>query len=217
MTLQGDDDMNFRLAFLAAAACVPLCAHAQTTPRSAFLERGQVLASGNQVKTFRLPTTDENNKLTYWDVTIDLGVGKTGKPADNAVVTSVKSPKFSGSDFVAGTYNDTFNSPCTFTTAILDGGRQEVAFNCSFLTGSVVNGPIEGHPFELDLTAAKIGDIPGYRNYSWGLVGFSNGTNWTCFNTNEVISARQIANQIVITNYGKDNIVDCGMTLVRQP
>jgi hypothetical protein len=215
MTLQGDDDMKFRLAFLAAAACVPLCAHAQTTPRSAFLERGQVLASGNQVKTFRLPTTDENNKVTYWDVTIDLTVGANGKPAADAVVTSLKSPKFSGSDFVAGTYADTNGYLCTFTTAILDGGRQEVAFNCGFLTGSVVNGPIEGHPFELELTAAKIGDIPAYRNYSWGLVG--SGTGWNCFNTNDVISARQIANQIVITDYGRDNSVDCGMTLVRQP
>jgi hypothetical protein len=210
--------MTFRLALVTVAAAASFCAHAQTTPQSAFLERGQVLASGNQVKTFRLPTTDANNKVTYWDVTIDLTVDANGKPAADAVVTSVKSPKFSGSDFVAGTYKDTFGNLCRFTTAILDGGRQEVAFNCSFLTGSVVNGPIEGHPFELDLTAAKIGDIPGYRNYSWGLVGYSNSSfNWGCFGTNEVISARQIANQIVITNYGSNNIVDCSMTLVRQP
>jgi hypothetical protein len=209
--------MTIRLALVAAAAAASVSAHAQTTPQSAFLERGQVLASGNQVKTFRLPTTDENNKLTYWDVTIDLAVGKTGKPADNALVTSVKSPKFSGSDFVAGTYNDTSANPCTFTTAILDGGRQEVVFNCGFISGSVVNGPIEGHPFELDLTAAGIGDIPGYRNYSWGLVASSTSTWWGCFYTNEVISARQIANQIVITNYGRSNTADCGMTLTRQP
>ncbi len=210
--------MQTRLALVvAAAAAASVCAQAQTTPRSAFLERGQVLASGNQVKTFRLPTTDENNKVTYWDVTIDLTVGKSGKPADSAAVASVKSPKFSGSDFVAGIYNDTSAQACTFTTAILDGGRQEMAFNCGFITGSVVSGPIEGHPFELDLTAAKIGDIPGYRNYSWGLVASSNGTIWGCFNANEVVSARQISNQIVITNYGRSNTAVCGMTLSLQP
>jgi len=127
-----------------------------------------------------------------------------------------------GNNFVAGAYKDPEGHPCTVSTSYLPDGRQEGAVSCNrsnayFITASWSSGDIAGHPFELDLRAAGIDLIPGYRDYSWGRIGSSDITWWNCFATNGVISARQVGNQLTLTNYINDNIANCGVTLTLQP
>jgi hypothetical protein len=212
---------RFALSAAVSLATLAVCAQAQTTPQSAFLERSQVLASDKQIRVYRLPTTNANNKVSYWDATVELTIGSDGKPVSSELVRVVKSPKFVGSDFVAGTYLDSFGNSCTVTTGSLDGGRQEGTYSCPLPNGQSgfwASGPLVGHPIELDLRAAGFDEVNGFENYAWGKVGAIafNRTEWSCFNVNEIISARQVGNQIVITNYGSDNLTDCGMTLTRQ-
>ena len=204
------------IAFLLAAGAL-----AAETPLSVFLERGQTQAGGAQIRSYGVPTTDALGTVFYWDVTVDLAVSDTGKPLGNATVTAVKQPKVRTNRLIPGTYTDTWGGTCTVNTTILADGRQEAAVTCKFNTSvwnfTVDNGDIAGHPFELQLLAAKINEIPGYRDYNWGIDGATNNNYGGCFYTNYIISARQVGPQIVITRYGGDNISDCGGTLTQTP
>lgn len=209
---------TFQTTLIAALTGASTLAAAQT----AYLERAQVLAAGSQIQTFRLPAKGTTGAIKYWDMTVEVSIGANGKPEAVSIKSLVASPKFLGSDFIAGKYLDANGAPCTVTTGLLDGGRQEGAFTCtngdSPLAGSWTSGPVAGHPLEIDLRAAGIDLIAGQPNYAWGKVASVafNRTVWNCFNTNEIISARQAGNQIVISNYGADNVADCGMTLTLQ-
>lgn len=197
------------LAAASAAAAEP--------PKTVYLERGQTQASGAQVRSYGVPTTDALGAVLYWDVTIDLAVSDTGKPLGNATVIAVKQPKVRTNRLVPGTYTDTWGGTCTVNTAILASGRQEASVTCKFNTSvwnfSVINGDIAGHPFELQLLAAGIDQIPDYRDYNWGIDGATTNNYGGCFWTNYIIAARQVGPQIVITRYGTDNLGDCGATL----
>jgi hypothetical protein len=212
--------MNVRAHTLALLIAAPLAAVAQSTPNPAYLERAQVLAADNEIKIYRLPAKDANGKIKYWDVTIPLVINNAGRPEATASVSSVASPTFLGTKFIPGTYKDAFDYACTVSVGLLNSGRQEGAMSCVYydITAAWASGPVAGHPFELDLVAAGIDKIPGHENYAWGRVGYSGYVGaWGCFSTNDIISARQVGNQIAITNYGADNISDCGMTLTLQP
>lgn len=204
------------LALLLATA-----ASAAEPPKTVYLERGQTQASGAQVRSYGVPTTDVLGAVLYWDVTIDLAVSDTGKPLGNATVTAVKQPKVRTNRLTPGTYTDTWGGSCTVHTTTLPDGRQEASGTCT--TGSSVwnftvdSGDIAGHPFELQLLNAQIDQIPGYRDYNWGIDGATTNNYGACFWTNYIISARQVGPQLVITRYGNDNIGDCGATLTPAP
>jgi len=211
--------MNMHKLILAAGlASAAGFAAAQT----AYLERAQVLAAGTQIQTFRLPTKPATGAIKYWDMTIVVELDSKGKPAGVMLSSVVPSPKITASDFLAGEYLDPFGTPCTVTTGMLDGGRQEVAYSCktsgnSVNSGSAVNGPLLGHPFEVNLLAAGMDKISGFENSAWGKVGYSSiSTFWSCFRTNSLISARQVGSQLVLNNFGDDNLTDCGITLTLQ-
>jgi hypothetical protein len=205
------------IALLLATATV-----AAEPPKTVYLERGQTQASGSQVRSYGVPTTDALGAVLYWDVTIDLAVSDTGKPLGNATVTAVKQPKVRTNRLIPGTYTDTWGGTCNVHTTILADGRQEASVTCNVNTYqwnfTVDNGDIPGHPFELQLLAAQIDKIPGYRDYNWGIDGAVVGGTYygSCFYTNAVIAARQVGPQIVVTRYGNDNISDCAGTLTQQ-
>jgi hypothetical protein len=194
---------------------------AAEVPQSMFLERGESQASGKQVRTFGVPTTDALGVVSYWDITVDLSVSDTGKPQGNASVTAVKQPKVRTNRLIPGTYTDSSGGTCTVHATTLTDGRQEASGSCTSTiytwNFTVDNGDIAGHPFELQLLSAQIDKIPGYRDYNWGVDGATSGNYGGCFYTNYIISARQVGPQIVITRYGYDNIGDCGATLTQSP
>ncbi|HSI58370.1 MAG TPA: hypothetical protein VLA16_12500 [Ideonella sp.] len=210
-----------RTAGLLGACTIAAPALAAAPPQTAYLEQAQTQASAAQVRSYGVPTTDLNGKIGYWDVTVDLAVGSNGKPAGTATVTSIKRVVVQSNRFVPGNYTDNYGGTCTVNTATLPSGRQETSVSCAkspyFWHFTVDNGDIAGHPFELQLTAANIGGIPGYRDYSWGIDGSTSGNYGGCFYTNYVVAARQIGPEIVVTRYAYDNIADCGMTLTKVP
>jgi hypothetical protein len=213
-----------RLAGLLGLFSLAATTASAAPPQIAYLEKAQTQASENQIRSYGVPTTDSAGKLFYWDVTVDLAIDATGKPNPNAAVTSIKQVKVATSRIVPGTYTDPWGGTCIVTESLLPSGRQEAAITCRYNTGNwinlgAVNGTIAGHPFELQLVAAKIGDITGYRDYLWGVVG---SLQWsvaygTCFSQNHLVALRQVGTQITVTNFGVDNISDCGMTLTRKP
>ena len=189
----------------------------------------QVQASGQAVQVWRLPTLDANGKLTFWDVTLNLGIDRTGRPASVAI-NAVVSPMAmaAGLDALAGAYSASLDlgkdseknkDICAVTVGVLEGGRREAAFSCVAplaLSGTWTSGPIKGHPLELELEAAGIADIGGYRQYAWGKVASGGPFKATCLAANKIIGVRQLGTQIAITSYGDDNVADCGLILSRQ-
>jgi hypothetical protein len=212
--------IRFALAPLGALLLAP--AGAAEPPQTLFLERAQTQASGGQVRAYGVPTTDAQGTVLYWDLSIDLTVGANGKPAGNATVTSVKQPKVRTNRIVPGKYADAWGNPCTMNTATLADGRQEASGSCSAANGvvwnfSAVSGDLAGHPFELQLRAAGIDQIAGYRDYHWGVDGATSTGYYGCFWTNHIVAVRQVGAQVVVTNFGNDNISDCGGTLSPAP
>ncbi len=201
---------------LVAAPCFAV------TP-AAYLENAQVFATGKKFQAFRVPTVDSTGKVQYFDVTIDLNVLANGSiNKTTAAINSVVSPNFAANKFIAGTYvyND---ATCTLVTTVLQGGRTEVVFSCKDYNGKInfqanwITGLISGHPFELDLRAAGIDKLAYYNNYSWGEVANTAGNSWeNCFNTSDIISARQIGNTLSIGNYGNVNKQECAVNLTKK-
>jgi hypothetical protein len=191
-------------------------------PKVLFMERAQTQASAGQVRSYGVPTTDALGAVQYWDVTIDLAVGDTGKPLGNATVTAVRQPKVRSNRLTPGNYTDPWGNACTVRTSTLADGRQEGSGSCTASNGAVLNftvtsGDIAGHPFELQLLAAGIDDIAGYRDYNWGVTGATSNGYAGCFWTNWIVAGRQVGDQVVVTSYRDDNVSDCGITLTKAP
>ena len=202
----------------AAALLASGTALAAAPPQVAFLEQAQTQASGAQLRSFGVPTTDATGKLFYWDLTVDLGINANGKPNGSATVTSVKQVMVRSNRIVPGHYTDSWGGDCNVYSTTLPSGRQEASIACvkgSYNWNATVNnGTVAGHPFELQLTAADITGIPGYQDYLWGVNG---STSYTCMLTNGILSVRQVGPQVVATFYGNNNLSDCGLTLTQVP
>lgn len=191
---------------------------------TAYLERSEVIATGKQVRAYRVPTRDIVGKIRYYDLVINLSVLDDGKIATSASsITPTLSPSVLSNQFVPGTYTDNQGTTCIVNTSVLNGGRVEVALSCKessyIFTANWASGAIGGHPLELDLVQTGIDKIPGYGNYSWGKVGAtSNVSWWDCFYSGggDIISARQVGNTLSVYNYRTDNMVNCGINLIKQ-
>lgn len=206
---------------LALATLIAGAAHAQSTP-AAYVERSQVLPTGNLIHAYRVPTTDTEGKLRYFDVTVELFVNDKGKFASSANVVAVTSPKVLGNKFIPGTYTSPTGVVCTVNASILSSSRQQGAVSCASgdkpFSASWVTGLIEGHPFELDLRAAGIDKIEGYADYAWGKIGSTPSTVWFgCMSTGEVVSAVQSGDQLTLGGYDLSNIQKCSVTLTLKP
>lgn len=215
-----------KAAFFAAALTgltFVVGAAAQTAP-AAYLERSQVLPSGSVIHAYRVPTTDINGKVRYSDLEITLDVNDAGKVAGSAAVVAAPSPRIQGNNFIVGTYRDANGATtCTVGASLLPSGRQQASINCvnsvnRTLAAAWATGDITGHPFELDLRAAGIDQIPGYRDFAWGKMGEVTQTQyWGCMSTGEIVSAVQTGNQLVLNGYDRGNVQLCGVALNLQP
>jgi len=193
-----------------------------------YLERSQIIGTGKRISVYCLPTTNSSGELDYWDMTLDFTLDpKSGKPKKVKIV-SVPSPIVYDNEFIPGTYFSEYScassygpATCTVTTGVLKGGRMQVAFACMSekgsynISGSAVSGLVKGHPFAPDLQGAKIEEIEGYDQFSWGKVGMAHGLNnwWGCMKTGHVISAQQVGSSIVLSGYENGNVQKCGVTL----
>jgi hypothetical protein len=195
-----------------------------------YTEQAQIVGTGKNIRLYRVPTRNKWGTIRYYDVNITLDVLENGRI--NAVssgtvgdgtshIASWLSPNVQTNKFIPGTYVDsTGNVTCQITTGVLSSGRGQVAMACSNGTQSTsatwVTGTISGHPFQLDLEAANIGQIPGYQNFSWGKIAHSESNFASCMNTGEIISATQISNTIQLNGYNNGNVQQCGTTLTKQ-
>ncbi len=217
------------ITFLAIGALIPALGIAAVP--AAFMENSQVVATGKNIRVFRAPTRDINGKIKYYDINITLNVKNdgtidpiaTGIPAPNASsIVATASPVVQGTKFIPGTYKDSSgNYTCTVTVTNLIGGRSQAALSCTnasyFISGSVVTGPLAGHPFSPELTTAGIGTIAGYQNFAWGKVGGENySATFGCMSTGDIISATQVGNSITLSGYNLGKVQLCGTTLTKQ-
>ncbi len=211
------------LGFIAVGSLLAAPSFAATP--TAYLENAQVFATGKKIQAFRVPTTDVDGKVKYYNLTIDLNVLNDGTIDTVAAdINAVLSPTVSSLKFISGNYSDGSGTACTVATSTLQGGRMEVSLSCKrgssyYIQAGAVSGLIAGHPFELDLKAAGIDKIPGYGNYAWGKIAtaYNNGYSWwDCMGTNDIISARQVGNTIAISGYDTGNTLKCGVVLTKK-
>jgi hypothetical protein len=208
-----------RVALL--VACAPLLANAQSN--EAFVEKAKIVGGGNVIRLYGLPAKDANGKLKYWDTTITLEIGSTGKPAGNSATVSVPQAKANSTEFVPGAYADAGNGySCNLLNSAFNG-RTQFDLHCTSSSGYTYTatwftGPIAGHPWEVDLVAAKLDTLPGHDEYAWGRTMYDSGvTFFGCFNDPELLSARQVGNTLSLVNYGSNEVIDCQFTLFKQP
>jgi hypothetical protein len=186
---------------------------------TAHLENAQVYAIGKTIQAFRVPTVDSNGVVKYYNLTLNLNVLNNGTIDTTAITASTQVANSPSNKFIPGIYVDGIGNTCTVVTALLLGGRTEVAISCSYSTYKLqanwVTGLIPGHPFEQELKTAGINTLPYYSNYSWGKIAYNYGLWWGCMTQNEIISARQLGNTLSIGGFDTANIQKCGVNLVK--
>jgi hypothetical protein len=191
----------------------------------AFAERSKVIAKGNQIFLYGLPTKNSSGDVTkYYDVTVTLNVGGAGKPNSRAGVEVAQPPGVDQADFAEGLYlRET--AVCQLS-AEPSGGRTAVSLNCvrnadpsdsfDFLW---FTGPIdETHPAKARLDAVGIGRSAANDLLAWGTVNGSEGNSQfitpCSLGVNQVISARQIDSVLIVTLYNSTGAVACSFTAV---
>lgn len=184
-----------------------------------FAERAKVIASGDTIQIFGLPSIDAQGTIKYFDTTIDLKHGDNGKPKKQASVTAVQSPGVTPTDFVVGEYGDESVS-CTLGTAPF-GGQTEVVLNCTdddLNTAEVVvyTGPVASNPFAATLLDKGVDQLPGTEQFAWGLVTESIDDFGGCLVPGHVLSARQLGSVLVLVDYNKSPFgPNCSLNLFR--
>jgi hypothetical protein len=167
----------YLLTLLLLSTGLPSFAVAQSNPRI-MLEKSQSYALDNKVRAFRVPVTNSAGVVTYYDVTVTLGVSTTGVVIPTATVTATRSPSVTTGVVPPGTYRAADGTTCRVTNLTLTNGRIQSFFSC-FEDGlasqpfelSVANGPIStGHPYLTQLVKAGIHTHPDVNTYTWGLV-----------------------------------------------
>jgi len=194
---------------------------------AAQLEKSATYVFGNEVRSFRVPTTDSTGKIKYFDIVIKLSVGSAGTIASTATVTATASPAPAATQvIVPGTYKASDNTVCTVTNFTLTSGRVQSHFNCNTPTGNLwemelATGPIgTGHPYLSRLVLSGIDKLGDAATYTWGEVTTGNGRVAGCdyFNEDYPIGAKSNGNQIILSafNYNAPANLLCGGTLVKQ-
>jgi hypothetical protein len=195
------------------AAILPAASMAQTA--TAFAERSEVIATGQDIHLYGLSTKDDEGKVHCFDVTASLSiVGSTGKPASTAAVTSAACPKVKPGEFAVGAYTDVSgNFSCTLASSPF-AGRTEFDLACSDTAGrhhsyTWYTGPISGSPIEAQLDAAKLDTLPGNDQYAWGRITRSDWNYDGCTYFGSLFGAREVNGRITLSIYGGDAILDC--------
>lgn len=196
-------------------------------PPAAYTERAKVIAAGQTVHVYRLPTTDNLGNVSYYDINVNLVIGDDGVPSALADVGAALSPQIASADFVPGVYTGIHlnNSPATCQlSAAPFAGRSEYTLHCAIdenaaqtLDVTWYTGPIAGHPLEPQLVAAQLNTLPGNEEFAWGRVGFSSliqgGGFFGCLRAVDLLSVREVNNTLVISRYAADLNLICQVNL----
>lgn len=198
------------------AALLPAAAFAQTP--TAFAERSEVIATGQEVHLYGLSTKDSDNKIRCFDVTMALEIGSTGKPADTATVASVACPKLKATEFVPGNYKDVGGNVACSLVAAPFAGRTQFDLYCTTSSGfqwtyTWWTGPITGSPIEPELKAAQLHTLPGQAEYAWGRV--TRNTFGGCGPFGALVGARETSGRLTFSVYGNDKVLDCSDEYVK--
>ncbi|MFZ5549913.1 MAG: hypothetical protein ACOZJX_14565 [Pseudomonadota bacterium] len=200
-------------------AALPVVVLAQSN--EAFIEKSKIVGGGNVLRLYGLPGKDAEGKINYWDTTITLEIGPSGKPTGRSLTESVRQAKPKSTEFVPGTYADANGShSCTLQNSAIIG-RTQFDLLCRradgyFYSSTWYTGPIAGHPWEVDLVAAGLNTLPGNEEYAWGR-HMEQGGLLNCLNVGHLFSARQVGNTLSIVNYLNDTVINCQFTLFKQP
>ncbi len=198
----------------------------QTATPSIMLEKSQSYALDNYVRAFRVPTTNSNGTIQYYDVTITLGVGTDGKPNPVANVSASLSPVVTTGVIVPGTYKATDGATCKVTNMTLTNGRIQSFFTCTQKNAvafelSVATGPVTaGHPYLTQLVTAGIDKRPDVGTYTWGLTTNGTFSVGTCgnFGIRWPVGAKTNGSQLILSIfYGNNGSLSCGGTFTKQP
>ncbi len=209
------------------SALFPSFAAAQTNPRI-MLEKSASYSLDNKVRAFKVPVTDSNGVIKYYDITVTLGVSTTGIVNSTAAVTATASPSVTTGVIVPGTYKASDGTTCTVNNITLQNGRIESFFSCldngngaahqlAVVTGSVSTG----HPFLDALVAAGIDVRPGVTAYTWGLTTNGTFSVGTCGNFGQdwPVGAQTDGSHLTLSifNYYKPGAFRCSATFTKQP
>ena len=186
---------------------------------AAYTERSKVVPTGEQLHLYGVPTRGADGKIHYLDVLIELEVLDNGQFSPTATVLTEASPEVISTEIVPGTYS-WYDVTCEVVTQAINNGRTEAFLTCSNesnrLTILLVTGPVKDHPLAQYLNEIGVDKIPSYEEYTWGIVKSEDArtsTLWGCFDQNDIISAKQIGNRLLLADYRRKNTSDCGADL----
>ncbi len=200
---------------------------AQPNPRI-MLEKSQSHALDNKVRAFRVPVTNSAGVVTYYDVTVTLGVSTTGVVSPTAAVTATRSPSVTTGVIVPGTYVATGGATrCVVTNMTLTNGRIQSFFACNDAGRlhqlSLATGLISaGHPYRTELVAAGIHTRPDVNTYTWGLITNGYFSVGTCGDPNYGIGlpvgAKTNGSQLILSffNFAPGQFL-CNATFTKLP
>ena len=196
----------------------------QAQPR-AFLQLGAPSGVENRMSITRVPVSDKNGTIKYYDVSLVFNVDSAGRLTLNTGATKVTaSPNVAVGAFKPGIYQGGRFVCDEYTVGapgIVGGGRVAGSIadkNCGLgylsFSASWVTGPIAGHPNEAALRAAGI----TYQGYSWGIVG-DVGDDWPeiGWDPGDLIGVVQSGQQLVIHNFGDDKEEDSSIAFTLCP
>jgi hypothetical protein len=204
---------------------IPSVALGQANPRI-MLEKSASYELDNKVRAFRVPVTNSAGVVTYFDITVTLGVSTTGVVSPTAAVIATKSLEVTTRVIPPGTYVATDGTRCVVTNFTLTNGRIQSFFSCNdggrLHQLSLATGLISaGHPYLTQLVAAGIHTHPDVNTYTWGLT--TNGTFGvgTCGNYGDgyPVGAKTNGSQLILSifNYWAPGAFQCSATFTKLP
>jgi hypothetical protein len=120
--------------------------------------------------------------------------------------------------FQPGTYEDAGGAVCRLNVAEFNSQRQQATLVCqdqySSFTATWFTGPLQNHPFQLDLIAAKVESVGSAENLAWGKVGSLTAAWWGCMSSGSIISVTQVRASLQINAYGDHALQQCGTSLI---
>jgi hypothetical protein len=210
---------------LILSVLIPLAAEAATP--TALLQNSSLFAVKRNIFAFRVPTTDINGKVQYFDIKVKTFVNPDGTFDPIADVIASPSLVVKTGVIQPGTYQSLNGmTTCTVTNVTLTSGRIQSFLNCDFNSGnfftlSVATGLVsDGHPFQTELVAAGIDQKPDMDTYTWGLATDSDSTKFVgnCnFPLGYIVGAKTNGNQLVLSRFAPNTgVFSCSGTLLRQ-
>jgi hypothetical protein len=189
--------------------------------QTAFAERSEVLATGQDVHLYSLTTKDDQGGSHCYDVLVNLPIGSDGLPAASAPVTVARCPKVKPGDFVVGNYAEVEHGWACTLQASPHAGRTELDLTCDaggyHWMYTWYTGPIKGSPIEDLLVNAGLDKLPDHDDYSWGRVVAQNWNYDGCTYVNSLFGAREVGGRITLSIYKDDALLDCTHGYTKAP